>query len=394
MPSNVLFAPMAYTRYEASQTLPEKFSRLLEKSGLGDKVNGKSVAIKMHVGSGITYSTIPPVFVRKLVDFVHKHGGDCFITDHYVYRRHPEERGYTESNLGCPVLDDCGHLGKYFYTKEVSYKTFQHVDVAGLIHDADFLIDFSHVKGHGACGFGGACKNIAMGCVTDRTRHEIHALEGGLVWNEEKCVHCGKCIDACNHFANSFDENGKYSVRYHHCTMCQHCLKVCPVGAITLDSHDYADFQTGMAVCTKAVLDTFAPGNAYYINVLTNITAPLRLLGHDHARHGAGHRHHGLGGHRRHRAREPGRHQDGGPDPCGRSGRDGALRPRPPLRAASRQEPLHPAAKVGGAGPGHAGIRHHDRKVIPAPPKRNEKKANASAANLHSRNANLRPPYF
>ena len=54
MPSNVLFAPMAYTRYEASQTLPEKFSRLLEKSGLGDKVNGKSVAIKMHVlpGSG------------------------------------------------------------------------------------------------------------------------------------------------------------------------------------------------------------------------------------------------------------------------------------------------------------------------------------------------------
>ena len=231
MPSNVLFAPMAYTRYEASQTLPEKFSRLLEKSGLGDKVNGKSVAIKMHVGSGITYSTIPPVFVRKLVDFVHKHGGDCFITDHYVYRRHPEERGYTESNLGCPVLDDCGHLGKYFYTKEVSYKTFRHVDVAGLIHDADFLIDFSHVKGHGACGFGGACKNIAMGCVTDRTRHEIHALEGGLVWNEEKCVHCGKCLKACpmdvqvNCDARS-RKNGT------ECILCYECVKACPVKAL------------------------------------------------------------------------------------------------------------------------------------------------------------------
>ena len=93
---------MAYTRYEASQTLPEKFSRMLEKNGLGDKVNGKTVAIKMHVGSGITYSTIPPVFVRKLVDFVHTHGGDCFITDHYVYKRHPEQRGYTESNLDVP----------------------------------------------------------------------------------------------------------------------------------------------------------------------------------------------------------------------------------------------------------------------------------------------------
>ena len=96
MPSNVLFAPMAYTRYEASQTLPEKFSRLLEKSGLGDKVNGKSVAIKMHVGSGITYSTIPPVFVRKLVDFVHKHGEDCFII-HYtktVVAAFGEEEGW------------------------------------------------------------------------------------------------------------------------------------------------------------------------------------------------------------------------------------------------------------------------------------------------------------
>ena len=55
--------------------------------------------------------------------------------------------------------------------------------------------------------------------------------------------------------------------------MCQHCIKVCPNNAITLDSHDYADFQMGMAVCTRTVVDTFEPGNVYYINVLTSITA-------------------------------------------------------------------------------------------------------------------------
>lgn len=276
MASKVLFAPMAYSRYEASQTLPEKFIRILKKTGLAEKVNGKTVAIKMHVGDGVNYSTIPPVFVRKLVDFIKSNNGDCFITDHYVYSRHPERRGYTESNLGCPVLDDCGHLGKYYYTKEVNFRTFKHVDVAGLIHDADMLIDFSHVKGHGSCGYGGACKNIAMGCVTDRTRREIHGLEGGLVWSKEKCTYCKKCIEACNHNANSFSEegrNGNYMVNYHNCTLCQHCVKVCPVHAITLDSHDYADFQMGMAICTKTVLDTFEPGNVYYINVLTAITA-------------------------------------------------------------------------------------------------------------------------
>ena len=239
-------------------------------------IKGKTVAIKMHVGAGVTYSTIPPVFIIKLVDFIKKSGGSCFITDHYVADRHPERRGYTESTLGCPVLEGCGHLGKYYYTKEVAYKTLKHIDIAGLIHDADFMIDFSHVKGHGSCGFGGACKNIAMGCVTNRTRHEIHGLEGGLIWDKDKCVHCGKCIQACNHDANEFggdDGKGDYEVNYHHCTLCQHCVKVCPTGAITLDSHDYADFQMGMAVCTKAVADTFAPGNIYYINVMISITA-------------------------------------------------------------------------------------------------------------------------
>lgn len=272
MSANVLFASMAYARYEAALTLPEKFTRLLQQSSLGEKVKGKTVAIKMHVGDQIGYSTIPPIFVQKLVSFVQENGGDCFCTDHYLHERHPERRGYTEANLGCPLLDDCGHLGKYFYPKKVDFKTFKHVDVAGLIHDADFLIDFSHVKGHGSCGFGGACKNIAMGCVTDRTRHEIHGLEGGLEWHEAKCVHCDKCIAACNHHANQFS-GGKYDVNYHHCTLCQHCVKVCPAKAITLDNHNYEDFQTGMAICTKAVVDTFVPGNVYYINVLTQITA-------------------------------------------------------------------------------------------------------------------------
>lgn len=276
MAANVLFTPMAYSRYEASESLPEKFSRLLQRSGLSEKVNGKTVAIKMHVGSGINYSTIPPVFVRKLVDFIHRNNGDCFITDHYVYKRHPERRGYTESNLGCPVLDDCGYLGQYYYTKNVDFKGLKHIDMAGLIHDADMMIDFSHVKGHGSCGYGGACKNIAMGCVTDRTRREIHCLEGGLLWDKDKCIYCKKCLDSCNHEANCFSgegNDGDYVVDYHNCTLCQHCLKVCPTNAITLSSSNYTDFQMGMAICTKKIIETFEPGNVYYINVLTSITA-------------------------------------------------------------------------------------------------------------------------
>lgn len=276
MSQTVYFSPVAYTKYEASQTLPAKFERMLNKSGLAEKVRDKKVAIKMHVGDGLSYSTIPPVFIRKLVDFIKNSGGDCFITDHNIAQRHPENRGYTDFTLGCPVLDICGYFGKYFYTKEADFKKLRHIDIAGHIHDADYLIDFSHVKGHGACSFGGACKNIAMGCVTDRTRQELHSLEGGILWDGDKCIHCGQCIVACNHDANSFSEpenQGQYNVFFHNCTLCQHCVMVCPTEALVLDSHDYHDFQQGMAIVTKEVADLFGPENIFFINMLISITA-------------------------------------------------------------------------------------------------------------------------
>jgi uncharacterized Fe-S center protein len=273
MASRVYFSDMAYSAYEADQTLPRKLVRQLEASDLGNKVRGKSVAIKIHVGSEIGYSTIPPVFMRLLAEFVKSQGGNCFFTDHYIALRHPEQRGYTQESIGAPIVEAAGHLGKYLYTREVDWKDFKHVDIAGLIHDADFLIDFAHVKGHGCCAYGGAVKNISMGCVSDRTRREQHRLEGSLIWDKDECIHCNACIESCNHIANSFDDKNEYQVNFHNCTLCQHCLKVCPVGAITLTGSTYLDFQKGLALCTKTVLDTFEPGNVFYINLLISITA-------------------------------------------------------------------------------------------------------------------------
>jgi uncharacterized Fe-S center protein len=264
---------MAYSAYEAGQTLPKKFERQLAESGLAEKIKGKTAAVKIHVGDQVGYTTIPPVFMRVLASFIKDSGGDCFFTDHYVAKRRPEQRGYTQESLGAPVLEASGHLGKYLYTKEVSWKTFKHVDIAGLIHDAEFFIDFSHVKGHGSCAYGGAVKNIAMGCVSDRTRQEQHGLEGAIVWDGKKCTHCGACIKACNHQANKFNDKNEYEVFFHNCTLCQHCYKVCPAGAISLTGSSYLDFQKGLALCTKTILDTFAPGNCFYINLLISITA-------------------------------------------------------------------------------------------------------------------------
>jgi uncharacterized Fe-S center protein len=271
MSAKVLFASASYTGYDADVTLPAKFERMLDKMELEDKVKGKLVAIKMHVGRKIGYTTIHPLFVKSLVEKLQKWGAKVFITDQEV--QDAAVRGYREEFLGCPVVEACGVTEKYFYEHKVDYRSFKDCDIAGHIEDADFLIDLSHIKGHGSCAYGGACKNLAMGCVTTRTRQQIHGLEGGLNWDADKCIHCDQCIKGCNHVANSFNEDGEYEVNFHHCTYCQHCVKVCPTGALTMDDNRFDDFQAGMALATKTVVDTFAPGNIYYINFLTDITA-------------------------------------------------------------------------------------------------------------------------
>src|SRR5665647_2509071 len=168
MASKILFSSVTFDKYSPDATLPSKFRRLIKESGIGHKFTGKTVAIKMHVGRGIGYSTIHPMFVKMLTDSLKESGCNVYITDQVVTES--KSRGYTQENLEVPVVPVCGVTNKYIYEKDVDFRTFKNVNIGGNIADADAIIVLSHVKGHGACGYAGACKNIAMGCVNDRTR--------------------------------------------------------------------------------------------------------------------------------------------------------------------------------------------------------------------------------
>ena len=272
-PAEVLFASIRTDRLEPNATLPRKFERMLERVPLAEMVRGRTVAVKMHLGNNVGFTTIHPLFVRLLVAKIKALGPKrVFATDGAEHVAQAAARGYTTETIGCPIVPVDGQNGKYFYTKRVSYRTLKKVQVAGAIHDADVLINLSHVKGHGDCAYGGACKNIAMGCVTETTRTDIHALEGGLTWIEEKCIHCGKCVEACERGAARFDEKGRFVIFYHHCAFCRHCQLACPTGAIKITNAQYHHFQEGMALAAKTVLDTFQPGSVLHINFLLNIT--------------------------------------------------------------------------------------------------------------------------
>ena len=54
----------------------------------------------------------------------------------------------------------------------------------------------SHFKGHEAAGFGGALKNLAMGCASAAGKQMQHSDVTPVV-KEKKCVGCGKCVNSC-----------------------------------------------------------------------------------------------------------------------------------------------------------------------------------------------------
>jgi uncharacterized Fe-S center protein len=77
----VYFGSAHQARLDAKETLPAKLEIILEKLRLRERVKGELVVLKMHVGNNMIYSTIHPIFVRRVVQAIKDGGGKPFIAD-------------------------------------------------------------------------------------------------------------------------------------------------------------------------------------------------------------------------------------------------------------------------------------------------------------------------
>ncbi|MGC9778206.1 MAG: DUF362 domain-containing protein [Candidatus Heimdallarchaeota archaeon] len=228
---------------------------------------------------------MPVFFIRKLVEAVKKTGGYPFITDTPTAVYNAASRGYTEETCGCPIIPVAGVKDGYKYSKEVNFKGVDSIDMAGVLHDADVLINFAHAKAHGLYGYGGVIKNIALGGFAAKTRwNKIHGVvHYDKYWDADKCTpeHTKKPVDSCPVKAINYKED-KHELRvaFYNCNQCMECIKADEgVGCLEIKQENLDAFQEFMAIAAKQVLDTFDKKKIFNINIALQITIFCDCMG-------------------------------------------------------------------------------------------------------------------
>ena len=263
-------AKVYYTdlRAKLGTNLLQKLEKLIRTAGIGDiDMEKKLVAIKIHFGEPGNLSYLRPNYAKVVADVVKSLGGVPFLTDCntlYPGRRknaleHIDaayENGFSPFSTGCNVIIADGLRGND--DVEVPVQGGEYVQAAKIgraIMDADVFLSLSHFKGHEVAGFGGAIKNIGMGCGSRRGKMEQHN-DGKPKVRAKRCVGCRQCAKQCAQDAISYGEDKKAVIDPDKCVGCGRCIGACNFDAIrTRDDIANALLNRKMAEYAKAVVD-------------------------------------------------------------------------------------------------------------------------------------------
>ncbi len=234
-----------YTNFRTTfrENLPQKLARLVKKAGMLEGIDfaNKYTAIKIHFGEPGNLSYLRPNYSRVLVDLIRNAGGRVFLTDCntlYVGRRknaldHLDaayENGYNPFATNCHVIIADGLKGTDETLVPIDGEYVKEAKIGRAIMDADIFISMNHFKGHEATGFGGALKNIGMGCGSRAGKMEMHSAGKPIIY-QDQCIGCGACQRSCAHGALTIVDK-KASIDHSRCVGCGRCIGVCPMDAV------------------------------------------------------------------------------------------------------------------------------------------------------------------
>ena len=280
-----------------------KIKRLCEAVQLADTVRplgeakggcDELVCVKMHFGETGNDTYLRPEYARVVVDACKAAGAKPFLADTctlYKGTRHngvdyletAYRHGFLPYVVDCPVVMADGVTSQYWREVEINKKQFKSVKIAGGFLDANAMVVISHFKGHAFGGFGGAIKNLAMGCAPQAGKIDQH---GRNVVIYPSCIGCGQCINLCPKGALSLEKKTEGKGRMcvidrQKCIGCYECVTVCKQSAIGCGLPDeYSEFAERMAeYAYGSVMDLAAKDRVCYINFVMNVTQQCDCAG-------------------------------------------------------------------------------------------------------------------
>ena len=169
----------------------DNFDNVLKKKLDGFFPSGSKIAVKLHMGEEGNKYFLKPEYAKKVVNVLKSLNLKPFLFDSPAmypggrdtvekYLKTAEKHGFSEKDIGCPLV---------ISNEGVKVKT-EHLEaeVCKPLHESEYMLVLTHVKGHGSAGFGAAIKNLGMGAVNKNTKKDIHT--GGAPIIQDNCIAC------------------------------------------------------------------------------------------------------------------------------------------------------------------------------------------------------------
>lgn len=266
---------------------------LLERAGFSRLINkGDTACIKMHFGEEGNAGYVSPQLVQVISAEVNACGARSICADtntlyrgrrtnskdHYALAcSHGFSPGETGAELVIP--DDTVTASKA--TVAAYGRLLAKVHTFRLFTDAELLVGVAHFKGHLMAGFGGALKNIGMGCATREGKLMQHCAAPPFLV-DKNCVGCAACCRVCPADAITISNN-RAVIDPDRCIGCASCIAACKSDAIELD------WGSGAALIVEKMVEYAAAilqqaRKRLFVNVATRITAECDCIATDDPR--------------------------------------------------------------------------------------------------------------
>lgn len=270
-----------------------KLEILLRESRVLDVVRKEhTVGVKVHFGEEGNTGFVRPEHVGLICRDIAARSASAFLSDtNTLYRGRrlnsedhravAREHGFTEETVGIDIVIPDDSKGDEVAEIRIDQKFIKTASVARVFTKADAIVAVSHFKGHILTGFGGALKNVGMGCATRMGKLAQHCDVAPIV-HVDKCVGCGECEFVCPAGAIRI-ENGKAVLDSAKCIGCASCVAACSHMGVFIDFEAGDKVRERMAEYSLAVLKD-KRGSAAFFNFAVRINQECDCWGMENPR--------------------------------------------------------------------------------------------------------------